>query len=108
MPHLAPLGLPRRLRLSSFDQTFCDRRYQSSMSDCSDQGGIDSRDDEDLVFAKVGKAKLSYREDQTRGNSVALAAAAEHGILCLRDDEGIGGMRLIAGTHTRNVATAPP
>lgn len=50
---------------------------------------MDNRDDEDLVFARVGNAKLSYREDQTRGNDVPLTAAAEHGVLCVRDDEGI-------------------
>ena len=64
------------------------------MSESSDQALIDNRDDEALVFAKVGQAQLSSYEDQTRGNDVPLAAAAEYGILCLRDAEGIGRISL--------------
>lgn len=58
------------------------------MSESSDQALVDSRDDEALVFAKVGQVQLSSHEDQTRGNAVPLAAAADCGILCLRDAEG--------------------
>lgn len=76
-----------------FDRNCSGRRCLSRMSQCSDQAEIDNRDDEDLVFAKVGTAKLSYHEDQTRGDDVPVAAASEHGILCLRDDEGIRGIR---------------
>ena len=64
------------------------------MSERSDQGLIDSRDDEALLFAKVGQAQLSSYEDQTRGNDVPLAAAAEYGILCLRDAEGTAELSL--------------
>lgn len=64
------------------------------MSESSEQAWIDSRDDEALVFAKVGQAQLSSLEDQTRGNDVPLAAAAKYGILCLRDAEGIFGISL--------------
>ena len=68
------------------------------MSESSGQAEIDSRDDEALVFAKVGQAKLSSYEDQARGNDVPLAVAAEYGTVCLRDAEGIGGTRLQSHT----------
>lgn len=70
------------------------------MSESSDQALIDNRDDETLVFAKVGQAQLSSHEDQTRGNDVPLAAAAQYGVLCLRDAEGTVTMSLQFEHHT--------
>ena len=60
------------------------------MSDSSDQAELGSRDDEALVFARVGQAKLCPDgEDQDRANNVPLTSAADHGLICVKDGNGI-------------------
>ena len=60
------------------------------MSASSDQAEIGSRDDETLSFAKVGQLGLSCRVgEQEPGNAVPLSTAAVHGLVCVRDAQGM-------------------
>ena len=83
------------------------------MSDTSDYAELDSRDDDALVFARVGHAKLCPdEEDQDRDNHVPLTSAADNGVICVRDSKGTDCTNLhiephAADLHTRRCKQKP-
>ena len=70
------------------------------MSEGSEQAELDSRDDETLVFRKVGEAKLrSAGEYEEQGNQVLLAASSECGVACIQNAAGALSPYQIGSLH---------
>lgn len=61
------------------------------MSDSADHAELDTRDDDSLVFARVGQGVhlCPQEEDQSRHNDVPLTSAADYGVICVGDANGI-------------------
>ncbi|KAL3145685.1 hypothetical protein ABBQ32_003220 [Trebouxia sp. C0010 RCD-2024] len=61
------------------------------MSDSADHAELDTRDDDSLVFARVGQGVhlCPQEEDQSRHNDVPLTSAADYGVICVGDANGV-------------------
>lgn len=78
------------------------------MSDSSDHAELDIRDDDTLVFARVGQGVqlCCKEEDQARHNDVPLTSAADHGVICVGDANGIYCTTLQITTHVARTGAA--
>jgi len=60
-----------------------------AMSEVPEQADLADREEDTLVFRKVGETSLAVGDDtEVHGNQVVLAAAPEHGLVCVRDASG--------------------
>lgn len=59
------------------------------MPDIPEQANLADREEDTLVFRKVGETSLAVGDDtEVPGNQVVLAAAPKHGLICVRDASG--------------------
>ncbi len=59
------------------------------MPEVPEQADLADREEDTLVFRKVGETSLAVGDDtEVHGNQVVLAAAPKHGLICVRDASG--------------------
>ena len=59
------------------------------MPEVPEQADLAAREEDTLVFRKVGGTSLAVGDDtEVHGNQVVLAAAPKHGLVCVRDASG--------------------
>lgn len=59
------------------------------MPEVPEQAILAGREEDTFVFRKVGETSLAVGDDtEVHGNQVVLAAAPEHGLICVRDASG--------------------
>jgi len=60
-----------------------------AMPDIPEQADLADREEDTLVFRKVGETSLAVGDDtEVHGNQVVLSAAPKHGLVCVRDASG--------------------
>ncbi|KAL0040303.1 hypothetical protein WJX77_002783 [Trebouxia sp. C0004] len=67
------------------------------MPELPEQADLPGREEDTLVFRKVGETSLAFGDDtEVHGNQIVLAAAPKHGLVCVRDASGV----LVVRTHS--------